>query len=81
MVVVRRQRSPGCSIVVSSNQIGEEGHHFLRVLLGQKVGVVRTEEVFMVYINRMVKPSKDSMTMKTLVFMLMLSQFPVTDIV
>jgi hypothetical protein len=43
------------------------------------VGVVRTEEVFMVYINRMVKPCKDSMTMETLVFIL--SQFPVKDIV
>ena len=33
----------------------------------------------MVYINRMVKPCKDSMTMETLVFIL--SQFPVKDIV
>ena len=40
--------------MLSSNQRGEESHLFLRTLLGLKLGVVRTEEVYMVHIIRMV---------------------------
>ena len=31
--------------MLSSNLLAEEGHHFPRTLLGQREGVVRTEEV------------------------------------
>ena len=58
--------------MLSSSQLEEEGHQ----LLGHKQRVIRTEEVYMVYTNRMLEPCKD--IMEILVFML--SQFlPVKD--
>ena len=47
--------------MLRSNQLGKEGHPFLRILFGDDLGMVSTEEVCMAYINRMVKPCKDFM--------------------
>merc|ERR1712142_1103988 len=61
--------------LLSNNQLGVEGHKFLRILLTKKPEVLNVNEIYQLYSNKMIKPCIESMESLTL----LMTIFPVKE--